>query len=82
MKLEQIAEGWKNSLLPSKMEKDLIKHTQDYRLSICNACDQHSKNHTSIRLDDHCVNCGCTLSAKTACLSCECPLKKWTPIKK
>ena len=21
--------------------------------------------------------CGCTLSAKTRCLSCECPVKKW-----
>lgn len=33
-----------------------------------------------MRPDEHCVECGCTLSAKTRCLSCSCPLKKWTEI--
>jgi hypothetical protein len=26
------------------------------------------------------MDCGCTLSAKTACLSCECPKQKWMPV--
>ncbi len=35
-------------------------------------------------MDEHCTDCGCTLSAKGKCLSCECPLegenKKWGPV--
>ena len=33
-----------------------------------------------IRPDIHCTHCGCTLSAKTACLSCECPVGRWKAI--
>ena len=38
--------------------------------------------HKSIRPDEHCTKCSCTLSAKTACLSCECPLMvpKWKAV--
>jgi hypothetical protein len=35
-----------------------------------------------VRPDEHCTNCGCTLAAKTRCLSCECPLKKWMAVVK
>lgn len=49
-------------------------------MEICEECPHHSKNHSSLRPDDHCTNCGCTLSAKTKCLSCECPIKKWLAI--
>ena len=77
MGLGQIIEGWKNHLLPEERKKAFIKHVSNERLAICNECEHHSKNHKSIRIDAHCTNCGCTLSAKTKCLTCECPLKKW-----
>ena len=77
MKLGQIYEGWKNHLLPEERQKAFIEHVSVSRLAICESCDQHSKNHLSVRPDAHCTNCGCTLSAKTKCLTCECPLKKW-----
>lgn len=77
MGVSQIYEGWKNHLLPEERMKAFIEHVSISRLDICNACEFHSKNHLSIRPDAHCTNCGCTLSAKTKCLTCECPLKKW-----
>jgi len=77
MSLSQIYEGWKNHLLPEEREKALIEHVANFRMDICNSCEEHSKHHKSIRPDAHCVECGCTLSAKTKCLTCECPLKKW-----
>ena len=77
MSLGQIFEGWKNHLLPEERKKAFIKHVSLERLAICNECEHHSKNHASVRPDAHCTNCGCTLSAKTKCLTCECPLKKW-----
>lgn len=57
----------------------------DLRLRICRECPENSENKkktgwTTFRPDEHCTNCGCTLSAKTKCLSCECPLKKWMAI--
>ena len=82
MSLKQIYEGWKNHLLPEENEKAFIEHVSQERLAICSACEEHSSNkkdYKSLRIDDHCTNCGCTLSAKTKCLTCECPLKKWLP---
>ena len=56
-------------------------------MEICRVCKFNSENrkkegYKTVRLDEHCTNCGCTLSAKTACLSCECPLeeKKWNAV--
>jgi hypothetical protein len=70
----QIYEGWKNKLVPSSDMKVLISDVSAERLSLCSKCPHHSKFHTTpLRFDDHCTLCGCTLSAKTACLSCECP---------
>lgn len=47
-------------------------------MEICNDCPFHSKHHnTPLRPDAHCTHCGCTLSAKTKCLSCACPIGKW-----
>jgi uncharacterized Zn finger protein (UPF0148 family) len=46
-------------------------------MEICKDCPSNSKFHKTLRPDEHCVICGCTLSAKTACLSCACPLCKW-----
>jgi hypothetical protein len=58
----------------------MIKSVSVERLSICDGCPQHSKHFKTIRPDAHCTNCGCTLSAKTKCLSCACPLNKWAAI--
>lgn len=80
MKLNQIYEGWRNKLLPPEEIRGLIDKTSAERIAICEACEHHSKNHKSVRLDAHCTNCGCTLSAKTKCLSCACPLNKWTAV--
>jgi PHP family Zn ribbon phosphoesterase len=75
----QIVEGWRNKIIPPKELEDLINVTSKYRLEICGKCEHHSKNFDSLRIDAHCNDCGCTLSAKTACLSCKCPLTppKW-----
>lgn len=53
------------------------------RLDICSKCTFHSErrkellNYSSIRLDVHCTHCGCTLSAKARCMSCNCPINLW-----
>ena len=83
MSLKQIYEGWKNHLLPEEQLKDFINYISEERMSICTECEEHSYNkpeYTTVRPDAHCTNCGCTLAAKTKCLSCECPLKKWGPV--
>ncbi len=77
MSLGQIYEGWKNHLLPEERNKAFIEHTSQIRTAICEQCDKHSSKHKSVRPDAHCTECGCTLSAKTKCLTCECPLRKW-----
>jgi hypothetical protein len=82
MSLNQMIEGWKNHLLPEERKKAFIEHVSSTRLATCNECEEHSSNkkeYKSLRLDAHCTNCGCTLAAKTKCLTCECPLKKWLP---
>jgi hypothetical protein len=80
MKLTQIYEGWKNHLLPEKKLKKLIDKVSVSRIEVCNNCEFHSKNHNTVRVDAHCTNCGCTLSAKTKCLSCKCPIEKWDAV--
>jgi hypothetical protein len=80
MKINQIVEGWKNNLFPAEEMKGIIKLVSKERTNICKLCEFHSKHHLSIRPDAHCTNCGCTLSAKTKCLSCECPIGKWKAV--
>jgi hypothetical protein len=80
MSLTQIYEGWKNKLLPEEKLKEQIDQVSEERMSICNECKFHSKHHKTIRPDAHCTHCGCTLSAKTKCLSCACPTEKWKPV--
>ncbi len=75
--LSQIYEGWRNKLLPPKELKALIEKTSQERLEMCAKCPHHSSLHKTIRPDEHCTYCGCTLSAKTRCLSCKCPIDKW-----
>ena len=84
MSLNKIVEGWKNHLSPANNEKEIIAKVSQERLDICTQCEEHSYNkpeYKTIRPDAHCTNCGCTLSAKTKCLTCECPLNKWGAIK-
>lgn len=73
----QVYEGWKNNLFPAKDMREHIKQISSERMSICEACDLISTKHTTVRPDVHCTDCGCTLAAKTKCLSCECPKSKW-----
>lgn len=82
METSKIFEGWKNKLLPAENMREVIKQTSEERLKICGDCPFHSKNSKTIRPDAHCLSCGCTLSAKTACLSCSCPEGKWGPVLK
>jgi len=58
----------------------VIEETSEERINICLTCPHHSKWHKTLRPDDHCTNCGCTLAAKTKCLSCACPLNKWMAV--
>lgn len=81
MKLSEVYEGWRNHLLPPEDLEEVISTVSKLRLEICSTCEWHSKNHDSKRPDDHCTKCGCTLIAKTKCLSCACPLKKWLHVK-
>jgi hypothetical protein len=76
-KLGEIAEGWKNNLTPESMLAPHILEVAKTRISICQNCEFISTKHKSLRPDIHCTDCGCTLSAKTKCLSCECPKQKW-----
>lgn len=81
-KLSEIYEGWKNHIAPSSYLKKIIEDTSKERMEICNDCEHNSKFHRSIRPDVHCRKCGCTLIAKTKCLSCKCALKspKWKAV--
>jgi hypothetical protein len=73
----QIYEGWKNNLFPAKEMRSYIKQIGDERMAICESCEFISTKHETIRPDVHCTECGCTLAAKTKCLSCWCPKNKW-----
>jgi hypothetical protein len=79
-KLGEIVEGWKNNLTPEALLDEKVLNASKERMSICNECEHISTKHKTVRPDVHCVNCGCTLSAKTKCLSCACPLNKWLAI--
>lgn len=80
MDFSKVYEGWKNKLFPEEKMKLIIEHASADRLKVCYGCDKCSIHHSTLRPDVHCMECGCTLSAKTACLSCECPLHKWKAI--
>lgn len=78
MNLSQIYLGWRNNLFPPAKIKELLNTTATERLNICEDCPFHSRHHkTPLRPDAHCTDCGCTLSAKTKCLSCNCPQNMW-----
>jgi len=79
-------EGWKNHLIPASDMKTRIEEVAAGRLAICAQCRYQSENmkinagYKSVRPDVHCTNCGCTLAAKTKCLSCDCPMKYWVKV--
>lgn len=79
----QVLEGWRNGIVPKKELKEKIKAVHEERMAICRACEHNSINATkagkysSMRPDEHCTICGCTLYFKTMCLSCSCPIDKW-----
>lgn len=81
-RLQEIAEGFRNSVIPPKKLKGVIEEVSAERLKICEGCKWHSKNHKHLRPDVHCFKCKCNLGAKTKCLHCNCPLEqpKWTAI--
>lgn len=67
--------------------KNQIEEVSRQRMDVCNRCPLQSDNRKrdnkrfkTIRPDLHCTDCGCTLSAKTACLSCSCPKNFWTEV--
>jgi hypothetical protein len=73
-------EGWAHNLTPKQLLNQQVIDVSTERMLICNSCEEHSSNkkdYKSVRPDAHCTNCGCTLAAKTKCLTCECPLRKW-----
>ena len=80
--IEQIIEGWRNEFFPKKTRKSLIAAVSRERMAICNECPHNSKFHKTWRRDIHCTICGCTLRAKTKCLSSDCPLvpAKWVSV--
>jgi hypothetical protein len=89
MSLFQIYEGWKNKLIPAADMKEKIATVSNMRMEICQNCPDYSENKKKLsgglhklRPDIHCTRCGCTLSAKTKCLSCNCPLEKWGALMK
>jgi hypothetical protein len=81
----KIYEGWRNKIIPPAHLKEFINLTGKQRMEICLQCEHHSENakekgYKTLRPDAHCVDCGCTLSAKTKCLSCMCPIEKWMDV--
>jgi len=86
MNFSQIYEGWRNKLVPPSHMKELINKVSDERMNTCRGCAMFSENrkvldhYRTLRTDEHCTDCGCTLSAKTKCLSCECPRGLWKAV--
>jgi hypothetical protein len=80
MKIAKVYEGWRNKLIPPNHLKLKILEVAEARMDICNECFWNSsnrKNYVSVRPDIHCIDCGCTLSAKVKCLSCACGKGFW-----
>ena len=76
--LKGIKEGITN-LLIVKQEVEQIATT---RLSICRGCSNNSEvakqtGYTTIRPDEHCIDCTCNLAIKTRSMGYGCELGKW-----
>ena len=82
MKWSEIYEGWRNKLLPPSHLKRMIEDVATLRMDVCRECKHNSRNkeERNVRPDEYCTICKCTLSAKTRCLACNCPLLKWKAV--
>lgn len=85
LNFKEIIEGWRNLLIPPKEMKVLIENVAQERRAICNTCPYNSSNakkdgYITIRMDEHCIKCGCPLASKTTALSSSCPLGFWTAL--
>jgi hypothetical protein len=70
--LRQIAEGYSNLLL------DRHKEVALNRAIICLECPLYVEGYCSKTKEvDGITGCGCLISSKTRCMSCECPRKLW-----
>ena len=75
----EIYEGWKNYLTNDGSTQGLAK----YRKAVCDGCPFNSTNakklndYKTLRFDEHCIECGCTLVAKQPAPSAACPKKYW-----
>lgn len=65
-KLQEIYDGWKNFVFPSKEVEELAKK----RMAICIDCSKLSRTNT-------CLMCGCYMPAKTRSETSTCRLGKW-----
>jgi hypothetical protein len=74
MDWSKIYEGWRNKILPPAHLKQKINETAILRTDVCRGCEHNSRNKKegTFRPDEHCTLCGCTISAKVRCLSCDC----------
>lgn len=80
LNFKEIFEGWRNHLIPPEHLRKQIAEVSKERLKICRTCPFHSSKHNTIRLDEHCTDCGCPLQAKTKCLSCGCDQYYWDAV--
>src|SRR4051812_38075646 len=71
-----LMEGVKNKLLPKRELENLIEQTYTERMAICHQCEFLRHN----ALGEKCGKCGCNLSLKGRCLSCQCPIDKWLAV--
>ena len=75
--IKHIIQGWSNLAFPKEEAKKFLEHLEEYRLNICKECPAGCKD---ITLLSQCTHCGCFLRAKARCLSCSCPLSKWSAV--
>ena len=81
MNIKKVYEGWRNHLFPPALLKEAIIKISTKRRNICSSCEFNSVNRSpSLRMDEHCSVCGCTLVALTKCLSCYCEKHKWEAV--
>lgn len=67
-------------MIPPAHLKLKIRQVHDSRYAICKECELHSSRHDTLRLDEHCTECGCPIHAKLKCLSCKCGIDKWEAV--
>ena len=80
--IKEIIEGFRNLIDPPVDQQEEIEAVAKARISICRSCPYNSRiaeTGLAVRLrpDEHCTDCGCNLAAKTRCITCSCPQKKW-----